>query len=664
MRMKWLVLTLLLAVSASAQPVIVPTGLAPAFVPAPNAPVLIGGGSGGGGGGGASIITPDVDLLAFNLSDTTTSRIIEDCPPPCPVHLDATSTTATGKIITQLTFIWDFGDSDAGTVPRGGINRSLNTSGSAPVAFHSYEPTSYPDNCGAGASTCKVYTGSLTVYAVDGASVVNQALPFTVQVENPDTTWPGAATDCYGASATGCPAGADFLGATPAFNACQTAATRVLFEKGQTFTMSAGQTVGSFKCRWGSYGSGADPIIDVTVASGGSITANSTCGGHRIVGIDFNGPGAGAVDLLNGGSCLLLHDSDVSAVPGDEFSQILSAPDGTPPISNSQIYAYKARARNLGYTVGSAQGAAWFCSCEKSAVVGSELGNVNGDTEQTVRHAQFDRVVIDANEFFENAASANKDTIALRNGSNVDNEWAPSVYAVFSRNSCSVDFITCVKVGETNSGNTANNARIQNIWIAENSFEVGLGLGSAFVQLQVNGNATNPGYTEDIVFALNYGNESNKAHAAGNGVRFLDDVAGGTGTKAGRRAIGNTFIYNGATTLTSSPTLIEFATTAGAVCANNTFSLKMSGTPTICGSSVPNETNFEESQASPSDLWSVTAGYPAGTNIDFNALRINSSDTNLDSTGTALIEPPIVRDVFGNTCPNGLTEIGGHCIAD
>lgn len=58
--MRRILLALMLSACASAQPVVVPTGLSPASVPAPGAPVLIGSGGGGGGGGGGSAFAPVV----------------------------------------------------------------------------------------------------------------------------------------------------------------------------------------------------------------------------------------------------------------------------------------------------------------------------------------------------------------------------------------------------------------------------------------------------------------------------------------------------------------------------------------------------------------------------------------------------------------------------
>lgn len=612
--------------------------------------------------GAVGNISVDLDLHAFDLSDTTTSRTLSDCAAPCPVSFDATATMVAGKEITWLTFIWDFGDSNAGTIARGGINRSLNTSGFGPVAFHPYEPldAEYDDDCGAGASTCAVFTGSITVYAVVSGVLESTALTFTVQVEKPSTTWAGAATDCYGATSTGCPSGADYLGATPSFSTCQSAATQVLFQRGGTYTMSSGQTVGNNKCRWGAYHTGADPIIDVTATSGSALDPNATCGGHRVVGIDFDGPGTGSTDFAAGGKCLLVYDADIRVSgAGNEFNNLLEAGDSTPETpDNVQLVFYKVRAAVNGISGGGAA-SAFFCTCQRSAFVAGQIAGIQGSVEHNIRNASFKWNVYDANLFANEAL--NKDLLDLR----ADGDGDPvSEYAVVSRNQFSPDDTLALKIGETNSSCTTGSAFIRYVWVVENTFDIEANTPNLPMQTQVCGAAGTPGYTDHIVVALNYWNESNKTKAASDGFRIVDQVgSGGSGTKDGYRVLHNQGIWNGSTTLTSSPTLIEFSSTTDALCANNAFSLKMTGTPNICGG-VTNTTNFEQSQSSPSDVWSVTAGYPTGYPVDLDDLKINSSDTNQHSAGTANLEPPIVRDVFGNACPNGSAEIGVHCIAD
>ena len=209
-------------------------------------------------GGGSSAITSSV--LASRTGGSGVSGAA-----PLYVHFDASGTTssdssitnsANGGIFRQITHLFDFGDTGAGTWIQTGNSRNSHNGGA--ITAHVFE-------------TPGTYTVNVT-HSHPGTTD-KAATPITITVSDPDTVYSGTNTVCIeGGSVTGTggPAGCVYFASISAAGGLQSN-KRYLFKKGQTHTGSL--STSNTGIRIGAYGSGAKPII----ASGSSISGSNVC---------------------------------------------------------------------------------------------------------------------------------------------------------------------------------------------------------------------------------------------------------------------------------------------------------------------------------------------------------------------------------------------------
>jgi hypothetical protein len=193
---------------------------------------------------------------------------------PLAVFFDATGTTDSDATVTEFTdlqYEWGFADS-LGNWAVSGVSKA---GALGPIAGHVFEPSSYPDNCGAGANTCKQYSVTMTAR---GQSAAVAATPLTISVTSPDTTW-ASTTVCVSTTAdfTGCPAvGSHVTDAgnwqTVVANRLAAGSRRVLFHSAQTWTQTAAYVIST-----------AGPGLIGTFDAEGMCSANNPCSSRAIV---------------------------------------------------------------------------------------------------------------------------------------------------------------------------------------------------------------------------------------------------------------------------------------------------------------------------------------------------------------------------------------------
>lgn len=173
------------------------------------------------------------------------------------------ATTLTTLRTTQ--FLWNFGDSGAGTWAQGAVANASKNTRYAPSAGHLYE-------------TPGTYTVTLTVTPASGSV---QVRVFQIVVLDPNVVFAGAATACMSNSAdfTGAPVGSTQITTANVNDAAMATymagfpvgGFRLLYKSGDTFTgSSSGALVGfgaKVGIRVGSFGTGAQPICKNTIAT-------------------------------------------------------------------------------------------------------------------------------------------------------------------------------------------------------------------------------------------------------------------------------------------------------------------------------------------------------------------------------------------------------------
>jgi len=203
---------------------------------------------------------------------------------PLAVFFDATGTTdaVTTRPFHDLFYMWNFGDSDAGTWSAGSNTSFSKNFATNAVAAHVYD-------------TPGTYTWTMLVW--DGTNVDTET--GTITVSDPDTVYAGTNTICVSTSGnfTGAPAGcvqvtdSDFdvnldtyIGTTK----------RVLFRRGETFVSSASVSIAD-NGPWtiGAFGSGsAKAIVDCTQSAGNIITLAGAAGVYpndgRVMELDMS----------------------------------------------------------------------------------------------------------------------------------------------------------------------------------------------------------------------------------------------------------------------------------------------------------------------------------------------------------------------------------------
>ncbi len=242
---------------------------------------------------------------------------------PLSVFFDATATTSalTTKPFHKLQYTWNFGDPTgspvSGTTWANGAAPGVSSRNAATgaVAGHVYE------NPG-------TFQPILTIY--DGVSSHSVSLPQII-VADPNTTFANTKTYCFAATAPpvagsgGCPTGAAVAMqsnfATAMNTAIASGATRILFNRGNTFTDTASVTITTQGPGLiGSYGTGALPVIQGTfdgaqlvfgdlyhvsvnhcVASPASC-ANTPLSDWRVMDLNFKGLAATDPTAINTGA--------------------------------------------------------------------------------------------------------------------------------------------------------------------------------------------------------------------------------------------------------------------------------------------------------------------------------------------------------------------------
>lgn len=176
------------------------------------------------------------------------------CTAPCAVQFDASSSTHTSPDIepfTDLEYLWDFGDAQAGDWSTGALRGSRNEA-IGPLATHVYERPG-------------AYTVRVRVFDASGTQAGTQ---LQISVADPNAVFSGVATTCLALDNldwSGCPAGARREVGSSALSAYTNfggAGRRLLLRRGDVFSATgslrlSGQGPGQI----GAFGSGALPRL-------------------------------------------------------------------------------------------------------------------------------------------------------------------------------------------------------------------------------------------------------------------------------------------------------------------------------------------------------------------------------------------------------------------
>lgn len=229
-----------------------------------------------GAGGGVSPISV---TIVPHCSVKTGSTIAS--PAFCNFTATVTHTDPQIDVFHHLRYLWDFGDSGSSGTGNWtyGSGRSRNAE-HYPIAAHVFE--------GAG-------TRTVTLVVADYAGNTGSDSD-TVTVVAEDTAWAAADTLCFGATSTGCPAGATFAVSSDFDAGFQTSAgKRTLYECGQTFAASASpnvSTAASDGSLVGGYGSCSGTPAIVTWAPDSSLFDDGDLDGWRFRDIEFRATAA------------------------------------------------------------------------------------------------------------------------------------------------------------------------------------------------------------------------------------------------------------------------------------------------------------------------------------------------------------------------------------
>ncbi len=177
----------------------------------------------------------------------TPSRTVGVAPLLVHFDTDGTSSTLTQHPFSDLSYCWDFDDTNAGVFTTTGYskNRALG-----PVAGHVFE-------------TPGTYTVTLVARDANDREAVSQV---TITVEDPETVFAGSDTVCMSSSAdfTGCPnAATQLTGSDIAeFQSYVATGRRLLLRRGDTFTSTGLDINVAGPGIVGAYGTGDLPLIN------------------------------------------------------------------------------------------------------------------------------------------------------------------------------------------------------------------------------------------------------------------------------------------------------------------------------------------------------------------------------------------------------------------
>jgi hypothetical protein len=204
-----------------------------------------------------------------------------------------TTSSETTKPFRDLIYYWDFGDTDTtSTWPtHGGVMPArLRNRFKGPVAAHVYE-------------TAGTYTWRC--WALNPVTDTIVSTSGSVTILSPDSVYPTTNTICFANS------GQDFVGApsaasqitTASFNTAMSSAgnwKRLLFRRGGTYSITSIPSAANFTgLSIGSFGSGADPIINLSASTRLMTVTDSI--GLRIYDLDVHGQSNASTECITSG---------------------------------------------------------------------------------------------------------------------------------------------------------------------------------------------------------------------------------------------------------------------------------------------------------------------------------------------------------------------------
>lgn len=384
--------------------------------------VYINGVSGGGGGGG----TPSdlVSLLATLIAGgsvtgtggitTATTGIASRTTGTAPmaVFFDATGTTNSLGVDSfhDCFYFWHFGDDGAAmwSYGTGGGGYTKNQARGA-VAAHVFET--------AGTKTARV-----TPVHVSSAGVLSYGTTteITITIDAADSTYSTTSTVCVANGAApvpgvnGVPAGATCVGGITTVSAAMTQAAinsgsgtatkRLLFQRGDTFTVPAADYIRKSGGIIGAFGSGANPIIQFTSNNPAFMPLNGI-GEWTFMDLDFQSTGGfrsmGVTTQFSAGSNILMLRLSATGTYGLEPSG-----DG--------VFMVDC---NLHELTGNLNGPCGFYTQigSRIALLGNRIYDTSG-IEHNARCQGCTKIVISNNTFYKPANS--KHLITIRGRSN------------------------------------------------------------------------------------------------------------------------------------------------------------------------------------------------------------------------------------------------------
>jgi len=291
----------------------------------------------------AAILAAAAAHAAPPVASVTSPRT--SCVAPCAIFFDGRGTTDSdlgdhADELVDLLYSWDFGDPGSGFWQNGArAGTSLPHSKNTDTGFvggHVYEsPGSY--------------TATLTV--TDGQSTSTDSI--VVNIQDPNTAWPGTNTICIGnstpsAGSGGCPSGAAVMqssdfDAAISQNGCDDSARRCLFRRGDTFAANQdGRMTTSGPTLIGAFGSGPKPVVNGALGIGvfrfDPGNSDIRVQDLQIIGQDGDSFDGGIAFMINSAGVpidrLLIHRVDISHFdyqihfrgPNNEFTPGVNVP--------------------------------------------------------------------------------------------------------------------------------------------------------------------------------------------------------------------------------------------------------------------------------------------------------------------------------------------------
>lgn len=352
--------------------------------------------------GGIQPVTPLVVTNRASDSDTGVA--------PFAVQFDASGTTSinTTRPFHDLYHSWNFGDNDSVTWGYGtqaGVAKKNRASG--PIAAHVYE-------------TPGTYT--VSYLAIDPLTGQSAAATKTITVQDPDVVFAGANTICIAngtlpvAGVGGVPAGATCYNETTWAGVISRIASgkRVLLKKGDTWTTNSSNTITGAGSGGviGAYGSGANPIVQLTLASSNvfSCTGSGNFIDWRIMDIDANATGLATGSARN--ATRFLNTPDGPTATSGRYATVLRCTH-----TNAGSFIYGSDSTTVADCVvtnldGGAGNVGFWCYQRSNiSILGCNFDNATA-AEHCVRFQGVSKMVFQSNRVFQPANT--KHTLTLR----------------------------------------------------------------------------------------------------------------------------------------------------------------------------------------------------------------------------------------------------------